>query len=161
VIAIAVADDSFVVGVPAAAVPNLETAARRVGAHTAALRVGLASHTPMMAAAEQRFRTALEHSTLEDPKAPVVAGVDASLVRSRDRAIDTLAAQLTRTVEWVQCVETLYERGCRVFLELGPGGALARNVRDRFEDVEARSADEFRDLDAVAAWVRKKCAALA
>ena len=47
-----------------------------------------------------------------------------------------------------------------VFLELGPGGALSRMARDRLgPEVEARSASEFRSLDTVAAWLRKRIGA--
>jgi [acyl-carrier-protein] S-malonyltransferase len=49
------------------------------------------------------------------------------------------------------------ERGCRVFLELGPGAALFRMVRNRLGPVEARSVDEFRNASAVAAWVLRSC----
>ena len=45
-------------------------------------------------------------------------------------------------------------------LELGPGHALSRMLRERFDDVEARSVDEFRDFTGVARWVQRKMSAL-
>jgi [acyl-carrier-protein] S-malonyltransferase len=59
-------------------------------------------------------------------------------------------------------LDVLFERGCRLFLELGPGGALSRMARERLgADVEARSVSEFRSLDAVAAWLQRRNRAVA
>ena len=130
----------------------------RAGAKVKDLRIGVASHTPLLASAVAPFRSALERSRLRAPSLPVVAGVDAVLVTTRERAIATLSSQIASTVEWAQCLDTLYERGCRVFLELGPGRALSRMVCERHEDIEARSVEEFRDKPAIVAWVRRKIA---
>ena len=155
-IAIANGDDAFVVGGDAAALEALSKQARARGAHITCLKVGVAAHTPLLLSAVHPFRSALERSTLRAPEVPVVAGIDASWVTSRAKAIATLAAQLAAPIEWARCLETLYERGARVFLELGPGTALARMVRDQLpSDVVARSVSEFRSLDGVASWLRR------
>jgi [acyl-carrier-protein] S-malonyltransferase len=155
-VAIANADDAFVVGGTDAALAAVTALCRHSGAQVTALRVGVASHTPLLGSAVEPFRTALEHSHLRAPSPAVVAGIDAALVTTRERAIATLSAQIASTVEWAQCLDVLYERGCRVFLELGPGRALCRMVRERHDDTEARSVDEFRDAAAIVAWVRRK-----
>jgi [acyl-carrier-protein] S-malonyltransferase len=155
-VAITIADDAFVVGGTDAALATVTARCRHSGAQVTALRVGVASHTPLLVAAVAPFRAALERSPLRAPLLPVVAGVDAGLVTARERAIATLSSQIATTVEWAQCLDTLYERGCRVFLELGPGRALSRMARERHEDIEARSVDEFRDKAAIVAWVRRK-----
>ncbi|MGB8667201.1 MAG: hypothetical protein WCD24_20990, partial [Serratia inhibens] len=62
---------------------------------------------------------------------------------------------LSSTINWQACLKTALEMGCRAFLELGPGAALTRMLRDLSSDVAARSVDEFRSLDGVAAWVMK------
>jgi [acyl-carrier-protein] S-malonyltransferase len=88
--------------------------------------------------------------------APVLSGIDASLITQRADAIDTLARQIAQTIDWCRGLDTLYEKGCRVFLELGPGSALARMVRARFTDVEARAVDDFRSLPAAGDWTISK-----
>ncbi len=155
-IAIVTADDAFVVGGSDTALDRIWERCERVGAKLTDLRVGIASHTPLLAAATGQFQIALDGSTLKATPVPVIAGVDAGLVTTRDRAIGTLSAQISQTVEWAQCLDTLHERGCRVFVELGPGRALSRMLRERFDDVEARSVDEFRDLAGVARWAQRK-----
>jgi [acyl-carrier-protein] S-malonyltransferase len=107
----------------------------------------------MLEAAVEPFRAVLERSSLCDPRIAVLSGTDASPITGRAAAIDALSRQIARTIDWGRCLEALYERGSRVFLELGPGNALARNARTRFEGVDARSLDDFRSLSAAVAWV--------
>ena len=155
-IAIAVADDAFVVGGTDAALTVVKDRCDRAGAQVTELCIGVASHTPLLASAVDLFRRALERSPLRAPSPAVVAGIDGGLVTTRERAIDTLSNQIATTVEWAQCLDTLYERGCRVYLELGPGRALSRMARERHQDIEARSVEEFRDKAAIVAWVRRR-----
>ena len=156
-ISIAIADDAFVVGGEVLTLDALADQAGARGAQIARLRVGVASHTPLLATAVRLFREALDSSALRAPDVPVIAGIDASLVTTRTHAIATLAAQLAAPIEWSRCIESLYELGGRVFLELGPGCALARMVREHLGgDVEARSVTEFRSLDGVAKWIEQR-----
>jgi [acyl-carrier-protein] S-malonyltransferase len=131
--------------------------ARARGAQITRLDVGVASHTPLLEGAVEPFAATLAASALRAPDVPVVAGIDASWITTRAMAIATLAAQLAAPIEWARCLEALYERGCRVFLELGPGGALTRMVRENLgTDTVARSVDEFRSLGGVAQWLARQ-----
>jgi [acyl-carrier-protein] S-malonyltransferase len=156
-IAIANADDAFVVGGENANLDAFAAAATAQGAGITRIPVAVPAHTPLLESAVAPFARALEYSLLQAPAVPVVAGIDASWVIDRSTAIGKLAKQLSATIEWAQCLDALWERGCRVFLELGPGAALAQMVRRRFgDDTDARSIDEFRSLQGVAAWVLRR-----
>ena len=155
-IAIANGADAFVVGGTRKALIEVEQRARRDGAQVTPLRVGIPSHTPLLASAVPRFREKLSTTLTRAPAPPVVAGIDARLVTTVTDAIETLSTQLNHTIEWAQCIDVLCERGCRVFLEMPPGHALTRMVRERREDVEARGVEEFRDLSAVVRWVESR-----
>ena len=157
-VAIVIAADAFVIGGAQAALQVAKSRMARAGGRITELRIGVASHTPLLEASVAGFREALEQSRLRGSAPPVVAGIDATLVTTRPRAIATLSAQLARTVEWARCLDTLYERGCRTYLELGPGRALSNMVRERHGDADARAVEEFRDLAAIVAWVRRKLA---
>ena len=153
-IAITIADDEFVVGGDALTLDTLADLAGACGAQIARLRVGVAAHTPLLTTAVRPFREALEGSALCTPRVTVIAGIDASLVTSRTQAITTLAAQVAAPIEWSRCMDSLYELGVRLFLELGPGCALARMVNEHLgDDVQARSVSEFRSLEGVAKWI--------
>jgi [acyl-carrier-protein] S-malonyltransferase len=155
-IAIVIAEDAFVLGASESGAASIEAQATSAGLQVTCLRVGVASHTSRLASAVEPLRAALSGSALRPPRFPVVAGIDGSLVRSRERAIATLAPQVARTVEWTQCMDALYERGCRLCLELGPGAALSKLMRDRYPDVEARSIEEFGSLSAVTRWLERQ-----
>ena len=154
-IAIAIGEEEFVIGGEDVALQQLSTAFAERGAKLTRLKVGLASHTPLLSAAVQPFRMMLNASSIIAPDTPVVAGIDAAWVVRRETAIDKLALQLDRTIAWSACMDMLYERGCRVFLELGPGRSLARMTQARFADVDARAVDDFRSLDGVSSWLSK------
>ena len=154
-IAIAIGEEEFVIGGEDAALAKMSTAFSGRGDKLTRLKVGLASHTPLLSAAVQPFRALLNASSITAPATPVVAGIDASWVVRRETAIEKLATQLDHTIAWSSCLDMLYERGCRVFLELGPGRALARMTQARFGDVDARALDDFRSLDGVSSWLAK------
>lgn len=154
-IAIAISEDEFVIGGEDAELAKLGKDFSRRGAKLTRLKVGVASHTPLLGDAVPPFRMELIASSLPAPAIPVVAGIDAAWVLRRDTAVEKLALQLDRTIEWAGCMDMLYERGCRVFLELGPGRALARMAQSRFGDVDARAVDDFRSIAGVSSWLTK------
>ncbi len=154
--AIIVDASTCVIGGRTDAIKAVAEAARALGAHVRCLSVGVPSHTPLLAAAVPAFRAALEASALRAPSVAVLAGIDATFVTRRDAAIRALSQQLAETIDWSRGLKALQERGCRVFLELGPGAALSQMIRDRFPDLEARSLDDFRSLDGAVAWTRAR-----
>ena len=152
-IAIVNGDDQFIVGGSCSTFEALMREAVEKGGSAQRLRVAIASHTPRLASASERFRSALRQVPWSDPRTPVLSGLDGSAVRDTSTAIDVLARQISTTIRWVDCMDAAHERGMRACLELGPGNALARMMRERHPDVEARSVAEFRSLDAVVDWV--------
>ena len=152
-IAIVNGDDHFIVGGTSVALDALMREALEKGGSAQRLRVAVASHTPGLASASARFRSALRQVSWSDPRTPVLSGLDGTPVRDSSTAIDVLARQVSTTIRWVDCMDGARERGMRACLELGPGNALARMVRERHADVEARSVADFRSLDAVVEWV--------
>jgi [acyl-carrier-protein] S-malonyltransferase len=147
---------SCVVGGTLGAIDAVIADARRHGADAQRLPVGVAAHTPLLAAAADSFRSALASSSLGHCQTPVVSGVRATLVAERSDAIDALACQVAQTVDWAGVLRMLIERGCRVFFELGPGSALSRGIRSRFADVDARAFDDFRSLAGIVGWIRSR-----
>src|SRR5438034_4486412 len=150
--AIILSETRCIVGGISRDVDRLALAARARGAQVQGLRVRIAAHTPLLSSAVAPFRAALEASNFSAPRIPVMAGVDASMVTRSDDGIELLCRQLTEPIDWSRCLQTIYERGCRVVLELGPGAALARMIHERFPDAQARSLDDFRSVRGAAEW---------
>ena len=123
------------------------------------LAVEVASHTPFLAAASQPFAECLKALPwLNTPAYPILSATSLSLVRSAAEMQTLLVRQLTEPVRWGEAMEAARERGIRVFLEIGPGQALATLLRETYPDVEARSVGEFQTLAGAARWVARSLA---
>lgn len=121
------------------------------------LNVALASHTRWMREAVAPFDRVLAATALQRPVRPLVSNARGR-VRSADDARTALAEQLAQTVRWDECLEAIAAQQVRAVLEIGPGQALARQWQARFPAVPARSADEFRTLAGIVAWVHRETA---
>lgn len=152
-VAIANGQDHFIVGGTQPALQSLGVGARAIGAEIRTLPVHVPAHTPLLQSAVPGFVDALETVDWQRPRVPVLAGIDARPVRDRAAMVHTLSAQLVQTIEWTQVMRQLFERGARVFLQLGPGTALARMVASSYPCCEVRAVEEFKHLEGAADWV--------
>ena len=156
-IAIETGEASFIVAGLRDALPALETACEQRGLHAARLPVAVASHTPLMHAAAKGFRPLLEAATWSAPGSTLLSGTSANPVRQRHQALQALTEQIETRIRWSACMDAIAEAGVTVALELGPGAALSRMLRERHGHIEARSASEFRSLAGLAGWLRRRC----
>jgi [acyl-carrier-protein] S-malonyltransferase len=117
------------------------------------LKVFVPSHTPLLDAAVEPFRQALESLAWHSPNCPVLAGIDASKVDTLPRLQATLPEQIHRTVRWDLVTQRLAESNCRVVLELGPGRQLAHALLAVGTVSDSRAVEEFRTTEGVAAWL--------
>lgn len=144
--------DSVVLGGPVPALDRGDALAHALGGRTTRLPVAIASHTPAMQAAAQRFAGHLATQPLCRP-GPCLFSNAAGRVRTAAEAAAALAAQMAQTVRWDDTMDDLRSRNPSCVLEIGGGQALARLWNQRHPDVPARSVDEFRSADAIVAWV--------
>ncbi|QJD66436.1 malonate decarboxylase subunit epsilon [Xanthomonas campestris pv. badrii] len=150
-------DDHAVLGGPRAALQALGADAQARGARTTLLPVSVPAHTPWLREAADAFAIELNKVAVRAPALRVLAGIDARAVTTPALVIDSLSAQIAQTVRWRDVLVQATERGARVFLELGPGSALARMVREVVPECEARSVDEFHSTHGVVEWVAAAC----
>ena len=162
-IAIVNPGDAFVIGGGREALSGIAADARAMhGARIAALPVEVASHTKRLAAASAVFRETLRLVPMVFPPrsaARILSGIDATPVVSADSGLDKLAAQISQTVQWADCLQACVEAGATGFLELGPGHALSGMAAEIGAGLPARSLDDFRSLQGVRAWVARHLSA--
>jgi [acyl-carrier-protein] S-malonyltransferase len=103
-----------------------EAGARRV----LPLNVSTAFHTPLLAPAARRLRTALDGIGWRKPAFPVVTNLAAKPYESASEIPEVLQQQLRSPVLWSQCVQALGSLGCDAFVEVGPKRALTGMMRD-------------------------------
>ena len=82
-----------------------------------------------------------------------MSGLDGSAVLDIASGADKLARQLSATVRWDICLDAAVERGASLFLELGPGRALAEMAASAYPTIPARSTEDFRSAVGVCAWL--------
>jgi [acyl-carrier-protein] S-malonyltransferase len=153
-VAIVTGVDSCIAGGTAAQLAALP--ARLPTARIARLPVGVAAHTALMAGAVQPFAHLLQAAPFAPWRCPVLAGIDAARVMRVDMAIDRLARQLQETIDWAACMDAASEAGITVALELGPGAALSRMLRERHPHIACRSVADFQTLAGIAGWVNRE-----
>jgi [acyl-carrier-protein] S-malonyltransferase len=116
------------------------------------LPITVASHTPLLAGAVDPVR-ALLLPHIAAPSLPLLAGVNASTVHDGPEAAELLARQTANTIRWTDCLDALLEARIDVALELGPGNALTRMLRERHPGIACRSVADFRSVKGIVAWV--------
>ena len=151
--------DAYVIGGGREALDGIAADARAMhAARIVALPVEVASHTSRLTKASAVFREALcAMPVLFPPRAGVriLSGIDAAPVVGRESGLDKLAAQISHTVQWADCLQACVEAGATAFLELGPGHALSRMVADIDTGLPARALDDFRSPQGVRAWIAR------
>ncbi len=113
-------------GLEAASKRLQEAGAKRV----IPLNVSAAFHTPLMAPAAERLRTALDRIEWRSPRVPVMANLTGRAHQGGDRIPHVLEMQLRSPVRWAACVGALVENGCEIFVEVGPKRALTGMMRE-------------------------------
>jgi [acyl-carrier-protein] S-malonyltransferase len=73
----------------------------------------------------------------------VISNVTGEEVKTLPEIRLTLQDQVTATVRWADCMETLLEEfGCEFFIELGPGNVLAGLLQRISKGVEVMSVGD-------------------
>jgi [acyl-carrier-protein] S-malonyltransferase len=153
-IAIRNGPESVILGGLHEALDEAERKASLAGAQCTRLRVNIASHTPWMREAAKGFAQTLANVPFCAPQRALFSNTG-ECIRDAASARLALAAQIDHTVRWEDCMENIAARQVACVLEIGPGQALARMWNQRYPDTPARSCDDFRSIDTMAAWLNK------
>jgi [acyl-carrier-protein] S-malonyltransferase len=124
--------------------------ARSLGAkRVLPVAVSGAFHTPYMAPARDRLRSALAEVDIRDLEAPVVANVDGLPHTDHNEWAGLLSAQLCSPVQWRRTLYQLADAGVTTFVELGPGTILSGMARRTIEGARVLSVAAPADLDSL------------
>jgi [acyl-carrier-protein] S-malonyltransferase len=118
------------------------------------LNVAGAYHSRLMNSAYLQLGEALVDAVLQMPSFPVVSNVTGAVADSLPDIRRALQDQVTGTVRWTDCMETLLDRGCDLFIELGPGGVLAGLMQRIRKGVEVITVSDPASVHACAEKIR-------
>ncbi len=100
----------------------------QAGYNVVPLPVSHAFHTSIVAPASEPLREMLSHLNIQPPRVPVIANVNGAFYPTGPdvvpQMLDLLALQVASPVQFVKGLNTLYDAGARVFVEVGPKKAL-------------------------------------
>ena len=105
------------------------------------LKVGGAFHSPLMQPAKDELQAAIEKTDFHTPKCPVYQNVDGMPHTDPAEIKTNLIAQLTSSVKWTKCVQSMIPDGADDFTECGPGKALQGMIGRIDKNVAAHGID--------------------
>jgi [acyl-carrier-protein] S-malonyltransferase len=111
------------------------------------LPVSAPFHCALMKPAADAMADALAKVAIKAPVVPLVANVLAKPITDPAEIRQRLVEQVTGTVRWRECVETMYAAGISHFYEIGSGKVLAGLVKRINKDANAMSVGTAADID--------------
>lgn len=128
------ADNQVVIAGSDGAMKAVADLARSRGAGLAKrLAVSVPSHCPLLDAPAQTLAAAFANVELNTPTLGYLSGSRARPIVKPDALRDDLALNMCRVVDWRGTVQSAYERGVRLQIELPPGAVLTGLARRVFE----------------------------
>lgn len=150
------ADNQVVIAGSDAAMKAVAELAKGCGAGLAKrLAVSVPSHCPLLEVPAQRLAEAFARVALQTPKVGYLSGSRARPLIKPEALRDDLAFNMCRIVDWRGTVQSAYERGVRLQIELPPGAVLTGLARRVFEQGSVIAFDGAR-LDTLQALMREE-----
>jgi [acyl-carrier-protein] S-malonyltransferase len=117
------------------------------------LNVSAPFHCALMAPSARVVETELGKVTVNAPKFPIVANVDAKPNTDPARVKELLVRQVDGPVRWEESVRAMHAAGVDRALEIGPGKVLAGLCRRIAKEIKVLSVGDAKSLDEVAAFL--------
>jgi malonate decarboxylase epsilon subunit len=132
------ADNQFVISGSDEAMARVAAQAKAQGAATAKrLAVSVPSHCELLSDPAEKLAEAFASVSIQMPSLKYLSGSTARPMLNTDKLRDDLAFNMCRVVDWRSTVQTAYERGVRLQIELPPGTVLTGLARRVFEQGSA------------------------
>jgi malonate decarboxylase epsilon subunit len=150
------ADNQVVIAGSDEAMNAVAVLAKRRGAGLAKrLAVSVPSHCPLLDAPAKTLAEAFARVLLKSPTLGYLSGSRARPIINIEALREDLAYNMCRIVDWRGTVQSAYERGVRLQIELPPGAVLTGLARRVFEQGTVIAFDGAR-LDTLQALLREE-----
>lgn len=103
-------------------------------------------HSSLLNGAGEKLGNVLEKVSIHTPKIPYAANVTGQYVTDAADVKPLLERQVSSSVRWQQCVETMLADGVDTFVEIGPGKTLAGFMRKITRDVKVLNIEKLEDI---------------
>ncbi len=134
----------------AAAVERASALCKEVGAKRALpLPVSAPFHTELMRPAAERLAEQITATVFSAPNISVVHNVTAQVEANPEKIKALMIEQIYSPVRWVECVNTMAEKGITFTLECGPGKVLSGLIKRINVELTTASLEKPEELQAV------------
>ena len=120
------------------------------------LKVSGPFHSKMLTGAGEKLGKVLQNVEFHDVEIPYTTNVTAQFVRDKDQIKDLLVAQVSSSVRWQQCVETMIADGVDTFVEIGPGKTLSGFMRKINRNVKVINIQTVEDFEKAVEELQQK-----
>ena len=110
------------------------------------LPVSGAFHSPLMAPAQQKFKSVLNSVPLHPPQTDIVMNVTGKSATDADNIRELLSQQITQPVQWENTLHTIKNTGITHFVEVGPGKVLSGLVKRTLSESNAMNVEDLKTL---------------
>ncbi len=111
------------------------------------LPVSAPFHCSMLRPAGEKLASELEKIELKDMGIPVVTNVTAEYINDKSGVKDLLIRQVSNSVLWEECVNSMLKDGVDTFVEIGPGKALSGFIKKISKDVRVFNVEDMDSLN--------------
>ena len=119
------------------------------------LKVSGPFHSKMLTGAGENLGEVLKDVQLSPVQIPYTTNVTAEYVTDSSQIKELLVAQVSSSVRWQQCVETMIADGVDTFVEIGPGKTLAGFMRKISRNVTTLNVQTLEDFEKVVQELKK------
>jgi [acyl-carrier-protein] S-malonyltransferase len=110
--------------------------AKSLGGRSVLLQVQGPFHTSAMAPAVKELEDALDHVEVRSPRLPVISNVSARPYKAPGEIRKLLVLQLVYRVRFRECLEWVWSRGVRDYVDVGPGDVAAGLAQRTFRNLQ-------------------------
>ncbi len=96
------------------------------GAKCIHLDVSAPFHSHLMKGAEKELKTLIQKLDFSDPAVPVLSSVSGEIEHTGSRLKQLIEKQMTNSVHWISCINTIVEFGVDRTIEAGPDSTLQK-----------------------------------
>ncbi|KZL90257.1 malonate decarboxylase subunit epsilon [Clostridium magnum] len=135
------AQDQITIAGSISAIEAVFTLALSVGAHMARLlKVSVPSHCELLEKVSNEIASKMAAIPLKAPTALFIGNCRARVLRKAEEIGQDLSIGVANPVRWHEATTSMFERGVRLFVELGPGQTLTNMAKKVFPDARCISA---------------------
>lgn len=135
------AQDQVTIAGSLSAIKEVFKLALSAGAHKVKiLKVSVPSHCELLKGITCEIINKMNSILMKPPKVLFIGNCRARVLHNAEEIKNDLSMGLTNPVKWYEATTSMFERGVRLFVELGPGEVLTNMAKKAFPDARCISA---------------------